>query len=74
MSCYLRHMKEVFALAGIDLTTADRKRADRIIHEITGTAHKDCPRAWAAVKERMAEDREGFVTELARRWKEEAVR
>jgi hypothetical protein len=69
MSCYLRHLKEVFEQAGIALvTTEDRKRADRMVHELVGAGDKECPRAWALVKARLAEDREGFIDELRKRW------
>jgi hypothetical protein len=61
-------MGEVFAQAGIEVRPEDRKRADRVIHEMTGTDHRDCPHAWSSVKERLARDREGFLTDLRHRW------
>ncbi|MGE5379316.1 MAG: hypothetical protein ACM3L5_00410 [Candidatus Saccharibacteria bacterium] len=70
MSCYLRHLKDIFALANIEITADNRRRADQVIHSMVGVEQKDCPRAWAKVKERLAEDREGFITELSRRWNE----
>ncbi len=50
MSCYFRHLSEVFAKAGIELTSANRKEADRVIHQILGTEYKDCPATWKKIK------------------------
>jgi hypothetical protein len=72
MSCYLRHLREVFSQAGIEITPENRKRADRIIHDMMGVEYKDCPHAWKLVKARLEQDHEGFIGELARRWKQNA--
>lgn len=54
MSCYFRHIAEVFAAAGIEVTPANRKDLDRILHEIVAVAYKDCPNAWRALKADLA--------------------
>ena len=56
MSCYLRHLKDVLAEAGIEVTPANRKDVDRAVHEIVGAAYKDCPAAWKSLKRQMAND------------------
>jgi len=56
MSCYLRHMKEVLAEAGIELTPANRQQVDRAFHEIAGVTHKDCPAAWKRLKQDYMSD------------------
>ncbi len=43
MSCYFRHLKDIFAEAGIEVTKANRKELDRAFHDIVGVVYKDCP-------------------------------
>lgn len=50
MSCYFRHLKDIFAEAGIELTPASRKQADQAIHEFVGIPYKNCPRTWKNLK------------------------
>jgi len=64
MTCYFRHLREVFAKAGVDVTSENKKEVDRTIHSIVGVDYKNCPVAWREVKKRIAEDKEGFVAEL----------
>jgi hypothetical protein len=64
----MRHLKEVFSEAGIEVGPENRKEADRIIHELMGVGYKGCPHTWAAVKARLAEDRDGLIVDLRARW------
>lgn len=66
MTCYFRHkqMKDVFSTAGIEITKENRKDIDRIIHEITGVEYKNCSSTWKTVKEKLAEDEDGFIEKL----------
>ncbi|MBN1189235.1 MAG: hypothetical protein JXA46_05725 [Dehalococcoidales bacterium] len=66
MSCYFRHMNEIFAEAGIEITPANRKQIDQAIHRIVEVDYKDCPAAWKAVKQGTAtpEQRQEFVRKL----------
>ena len=41
MTCYYRHMKDVFERAGIAVTSENRKEIDRVIHAIIGVEYKD---------------------------------
>jgi hypothetical protein len=54
MSCYFRHLKDVLAEAGIEVTAANKKDVDRALHEIVRVEYKDCPNAWKNVKLQMA--------------------
>ena len=45
MSCYSRHLKDILAEAGIEVTLANKKEVDRALHKIVEVAHKDCPGA-----------------------------
>ncbi len=72
MSCYFRHMKEIFAAAGIEPTPGNKRQLDRIIHKIVGIDYKNCSQAWRAVKNRLKEDpqkKEELVKKLKVEWK-----
>ena len=56
MSCYFRHLKDILASAGVEVTPGDRKEIDRAIHRIVGVEYKDCPVAWKALKQQMIGD------------------
>jgi len=64
MSCYLRHMKDILAEAGIEVTPANRKRVDQAFHRIASVPFKDCPAAWRVLKQKLASDE--LKQELAR--------
>jgi len=56
MSCYLRHLKEIFEEAGIEVTPANRKDVDRVVHATAGVPYKHCPTAWKKVKQEFLTD------------------
>ena len=64
MTCYFRHMKEIFAEIGVEVTKENKKEIDRKIHSLLGVQYKDCSTTWKHVKTRLAEDREAFINEL----------
>lgn len=64
MTCYFRHIRQIFDRAGIEVTTQNKREIDRVIHSIVGIEYKNCPAAWKEVKKRLAEDEEGFVSKL----------
>jgi len=68
MTCYFRHLREVFVKAGIEVTSENRHEVDRIIHSVVGVEYKNCPATWREVKKRIAEDETGFVTMLKEAW------
>jgi len=55
MSCYTRHLDNLFAAAGIENTKENRKRADGFIREIIGMKEEGCPVVWREVKSRLAD-------------------
>ncbi len=70
MSCYFRHLQELFAEVGISVDASHKKDVDRIIHETAGVGYKDCPAAWRAVKTQLQSDaktRAAFVKKLKTR-------
>lgn len=68
MTCYFRHLGEVFKKAGIEVTKENRQQIDKIIHDIVGVEYKNCPATGRQVKKRMAEDEAGFVVLLKNAW------
>ena len=69
MTCYLRHLQEIFNKAGIEVTKDNKYELDKMIHEIVSTKYKNCPATWREVKKRIAEDEAGFVSDLKAAWK-----
>ena len=68
MTCYFRHLKEVFKKASIEATPENRTEIDRIIHDIVGVKYKNCPIVWRQIKNRLAQDEAGFVSKLREAW------
>ena len=69
MTCYFRHLAQVFEKASIEVTPANKQEIDRIIHDIVGVTYKNCPAAWRQVKSRVLEDEANFVLMLKDAWK-----
>jgi len=67
MSCYLRHLKDILAEAGVEVTPGNKRQVDQAIHRIVGVEYKDCPVAWKALKQQIMDDeqkRRDFVKKL----------
>jgi len=69
LTCYFRHLKELFAETGITITKENKKEIDRIIHNIVGVEYKNCSATWKEVKKRIANNKEEFVSELNKKIK-----
>lgn len=70
MTCYFRHLKEIFVEANITVTSENKKAIDQIIHEILGVKYKNCPSAWRKLKETIKEgNREVFIKNLKNQMK-----
>jgi hypothetical protein len=57
-------MKEIFNELGVEVTKENKKEIDRKIHEFLGIEYKNCSTTWKHLKERLAENRDGFLAEL----------
>jgi len=71
MTCYLRHLKEIFRKAEIEVTKEKRQELDRIIHSMVEVEYKSCPKTWREVKKRIADDEENFVSKLREVWRKQ---
>jgi len=56
MTCYLRHLKDILAEAGIEVTSSNRKQLDVAVHQFVKVAHKDCPATWNRLKSDFLSD------------------
>lgn len=68
VTCYFRHLKEIFKKAGIEVTSENKREIDRIIHSIVSVKYKNCPTTWREVKKRIAKDEVEFVSILKTAW------
>jgi len=68
MTCYFRHLQQVFKKAGLEFTSENRRDVDRIIHSIVGVEYKNCQATWREVKKKIANDQESFVSNLREAW------
>jgi len=68
VTCYFRHLQNIFQKAGIVVTSENRREIDRLIHGIVGIEYKNCPTAWKEVKKKITEDEEGFISNLKEAW------
>ena len=67
MTCYFRHLQDVFKEAGVEVTGKNKKQIDQAIHKIVNVKYKNCTLAWRRVKERIKKDemeRKAFINEL----------
>ena len=67
MSCYFRHLRDIFNEAGIEVVPSNKKKIDQAIHQLAGTNYKDCPGTWKKLKEQIIEDkqkRQEFIIKL----------
>jgi hypothetical protein len=56
MSCYFRHMKDLFGELGIEVTPENKKKIDAAIHTLVEVDYKDCPAAWRQVKVNLSDE------------------
>ncbi len=64
MTCYFRHLRDVFKKAGIEVTTDNKRDIDRIIHGIVNVEYKNCSSTWKEVKKIIKDDENRFVSSL----------
>lgn len=67
MSCYFRHIRDIFAEAGITVTAKNKKQIDQTIHRLANIEYKKCmPDCWAEVKNQIADEksRKNFIARL----------
>ena len=68
MTCYFRHLKQIFAKTEIEVTPQNKRQLDEIIHNLVKTTYKNCPKTWQEVKKRIAEDEDESAQKLKSAW------
>jgi len=66
MTCYFRHLRDIFEKAGIRVTDENKRQIDKAIHKMVGVEYKNCPAAWREVKKRITKDEETLKTFITR--------
>lgn len=56
MSCYFRHLREIFEGAGISIIKENKKLIDQRIHEFVGVPYKNCHETWKKLKEWLKDE------------------
>jgi hypothetical protein len=56
MSCYFRHLQEIFDSSGIEITKDNRKKLDEAMRKLLKVKYKDCPKTWKEIKEKILVD------------------
>ena len=64
MTCYFRHMSDIFTELDVVVTKENKKDLDRKIHNYLGIEYKNCSATWKLIKERRDADRESFIKGL----------
>jgi len=64
MTCYFRHLREVFKKANVEVTSENKREIDRVIHNIVKVKYKNCSIVWREVKKKIAENEEKFISAL----------
>ncbi|MDP2662985.1 MAG: hypothetical protein Q8R28_19900 [Dehalococcoidia bacterium] len=54
MSCYTRHLSDLFAKAGLEPGRQNAKQADLCIQQILGKVGEGCPAVWKEIKSWLA--------------------
>jgi hypothetical protein len=67
VSCYFRHLKDLFSGTGITVTPENKKRLDAAIHKIVSVEYKNCPDAWKKIKIELLSEksRNAFIKKLS---------
>ena len=53
MTCYTRHLKDIFDEAGVEFTKENRRQADKLFKKLLGKS--DCPETWRELKNRLVD-------------------
>ncbi len=64
MTCYFRHLKDVFEKAGIEITKENKRSIDQVIHKLMNVKYKNCPATWKEVKRRLVANKKEFISDL----------
>ncbi len=64
LTCYFRHMTQIFAELGVEVTPENKRDIDQAIHKLLCVEYKNCSATWKEIKKRKEEDESGFMKAL----------
>ena len=73
MTCYFRHLQQVFKKAGLVVTRENKREIDKVIHSIVGTEYKNCSATWKLVKQKITENENNFISRLKENWTKKGI-
>jgi len=66
MTCYMRHLTDVFETLGLEYDAANRKRVDAALRPLLGMgSEQHCPEVWAAYKATPDDERAALIPQIA---------
>jgi hypothetical protein len=74
LTCYFRHLKEIFQRAGIEVTRENKQEVDKLIQQVVKTEHKNCPETWKEEKTIITPFKEdGTLQQMAQQFTSSAL-
>jgi len=68
MTCYMRHLGQLFEVLGLEYDAASRARVDAAIRDTLGLGPGPaCPEVWAALKALSADERDALPSQVVAR-------
>jgi len=64
MTCYFRHLTQIFVELGVEVTPENKRDIDKKIHKLVGVEYKNCSATWKEIKKLRAEGESKFMTAL----------
>ena len=64
LTCYFRHMKNIFEEMGVEISADTKRDVDQQIHNLLGIEYKNCSSTWKEVKSKLADNRTAFISDL----------
>ena len=71
MSCYFRHLDEIFKEIDLEIIKENKKDVDKAIHNIVNIEYKNCPDTWKKVKEILQSENKKQKLEFIAKLKKE---
>lgn len=67
MTCYMRHLEDVFVALGLEYDKPNRTRVDAALRPLLGMGpQQHCPEIWAAYKALSDSERAALVPQIAK--------
>jgi len=70
MTCFTRHLKDLFGEIGVEMNPESKRRVQNELTEIVNPESKKCWDVWKGTKRYLADDKKKklLIKELKKRW------